>query len=173
MKTRYPLSLLVLIPLLLSSCGRKPESSSQPDNSGTPPATTDAQPPEQNGPAGLPPCDGLLRVEKKSGTPQVGTCTLLSSQSVDSLLNAYTANLSADGWILKTSIPQHADHHLLFLRGDRFLRMQIGPSEPSDGVSRILLAWGQTASAGENGDAREPDSGDEDEPDINRGSVEW
>ena len=173
MKTRYRLSLLVLIFLLITSCGKNPDFPPRLDNSSTPSAPVVDQPPEEDGPSGLPPCAGLLRVEKKSGTPQVGTTALLSSQPVDSLLNSYTANLSADGWLLKTSVQQNRDHHLLFLRGDRFLRMQIGPSGESDGASRILLAWGQTTSARETSDAYEPDPEDEDKPDINRGSVEW
>lgn len=173
MKTRYSLSLSILIPLLLFSCGKKADSPLRPEDSRTPPASSEIQPPEQNSPAGLPPCAGLLRVEKTSGTPQVGTSALLSTQPVDSLVNFYTESLSADGWLLKTSIQQKADHHLLFLHGNRFLRMQIGPSGQPDGISRVLLAWGQTTPAGENQDASEPDPEDGDEPDINRGSVEW
>ncbi len=173
MKTQTTFPLFVLIPLLMLSCGKKPNSSSNlADATSGRPAHTDVPPSGQNEPVGLPPCAGLLRVEKESGNSQVGTSSLLSSQPVDKLLNSYTVDLSSDGWILKTSVQQNLDHHLLFLQGDRFLRMQIGPSEPSDGASRILLAWGQTTSTDESQEAYEPEP-EEDEPDINRGSVEW
>ncbi len=164
MKTRSILLLALPISLLLSACGMReppPSPSSPPADSSPLPPAESAPHPSAAGPAGLPPCLGLLSVEKTTGDAGTGASILISSQPLPRLLDAYAADLAADGWTLKTSLQQADQHHLLFLRSGRFLRLQIGPAAHPPALSRLLLAWGLSAGADADRDAFEPDSEEE------------
>ena len=124
------------------------------------------------GPAGLPPCPGFLSLESATGDARSGASILISRQTVASLLDSYATDLSADGWILNTSLQQGREHHLLFRQGERFLRLQIGPSDSPDGTTRLQLAWGQAAGAAAVREAYEPEI--EEEPAAaTESSLEW
>lgn len=171
MKTRVILLLVLCTPLLLSACGKKKTSAIDPASSIASSPNPAAPLSEVAGPADLPLCDGIVSVEKSSGDAQSGSSVLISNQTIDRLLDAYVSDLSAAGWILKTSIPQGREHHLLFRQGERFLRIQIGPSPLPTGKSRLLLAWGKTAGAPAVLEAYEPDL--EADSDQSQGSMEW
>ena len=173
MKTRHILPAALLIPLLLASCGRKdspPPLRAQEDPAGIPPAA--AAMPDAAGPAGLPPCPGFLSLESASGDSAAGSSVLISGQTAARLVESYATDLSAEGWILATTIQQGREHHLLFRRGERFLRLQIGPADSPPGASRLLLAWGQTAGASAVREAYEPDIEEESAAAAER-SLEW
>ena len=171
MKTRFSLPSALLLSLFLCACGKK----AAPPPAATPSADAPdavAALPETAGPADLPPCPGFLSLESAKGDSHTGASILISRELPARLLDAYATDLSADGWIMKTSLQQGREHHLLFSQGDRFLRLQIGPSDPPDGTTRLHLAWGQTAGAAEVREAYEPEI--EEEPAAaTEGSLEW
>ncbi|NCA82499.1 MAG: hypothetical protein EOM72_07090 [Opitutae bacterium] len=171
MKTRSSLSSALLLALFLCACGKKdaPPAAASPD-AASPDAA--AAPPETAGPAGLPPCPGFLSQESAKGDSQTGASILISRETPDRLVDAYATDLSADGWILKTSLQQGREHHLLFSQGNRFLRLQIGPASPPDGTSRLHLAWGQAAGAAEVREAYEPEI-EEAPAAATESSLEW
>ena len=159
--------------LLLSACGRQSATPPASDPPQTPPLAGVAAPAsDAAGPAGLPPCPGFARQESSDGDAQTGTAVVLSDRKAESLAEAYTADLLADGWILKTSLRQDDEQHLLFRQGARFVRVQIGPSENPAGFSRLHLAWGTAAGAPESREAYEPEP-ETDERGVDAGSVEW
>ena len=170
MKTRFSLSLTLRLALFLCACGKKDAPPpAVPPSAGSPET---AAPPEAAGPAGLPPCPGFLSLESATGDARTGSSILISRQTVASLLDSYATDLSADGWILNTSLQQGREHHLLFRQGERFLRLQIGPSDSPDGTTRLQLAWGQAAGASEAREAYEPEI--EEEPAAaTESSLEW
>ena len=170
MKTRFSLFLPLLLALFLCACGKKDAPPpAVPPSAGSPET---AAPPEAAGPAGLPPCPGFLSLESATGDARTGSSILISRQTVASLLDSYATDLSADGWILNTSLQQGREHHLLFRQGERFLRLLIGPSDPPNRTTRLQLAWGQAAGAAEAREAYEPEI--EEEPAAaTESSLEW
>lgn len=171
MKTRFSPPLALLLALFLCACGKKDAPPPAVSPSADSPEAA-AAPPEAAGPAGLPPCPGFLSLESATGDSRTGSSILISRQTVASLLDSYATDLSADGWILNTSLQQGREHHLLFRQGERFLRLQIGPSDPPNGTTRLQLAWGQAAGAAEAREAYEPEI--EEEPAAaTESSLEW
>jgi hypothetical protein len=170
---KNPFAAILLVSVLLSACGRKaaPPSAAPPaeDSTGSNPVVSM---PEAAGPAGLPPCPGFVALESSKGDARAGSSVLLSGQPVASLLEFYATNLSADGWIMETTVRQGSEVHLQFRQGARFLRLQLGPFSHPGANSRLQLAWGPMAGTGAAHDAYEPEF-EEDEPDVNKGSMEW
>ena len=159
--------------LLVSACGRQEKPPPTSTSADSPPAAgATSSMPEAAGPTGLPPCPGFVSAARMTGDSQAGASVLISSQTVESLLDSYAADLSADGWILETSLRQGRDHHLRFRQGGRFLHIQLGPADSPDGISRLQLVWGPVAGAEEVRDAYDPEF-EEAEPDVNQGSREW
>ena len=162
MKNPSILLLALLISLLFFSCSRKeamPVTATPADSSVT--SNVTAAIPEFTGPADLPPCPGLLSLESSQGDSQAGSAILLSSQTVNSLLDSYTTDLLAGGWIMESSLLQGREHRLQFRQGGRVLGLQIGPPDTPDGNSRIQLAWKPTAGTEEVREAYEPDPAEE------------
>lgn len=125
------------------------------------------------GPRDLPPCPGFLAAEQVQGNAAAGSAVLCSSETVAAVLDFYTTQLAADGWVLGTAIKQGEERHLQFTRGSRFLRLQLGPAEEPSGATQVLLAWKGAAAAVDADDAHAPEEL-EPEPDIaSEGSVEW
>jgi hypothetical protein len=150
--------LALLISLLLSACGKKealPATSAPADSSVTPAAVVPMS--EQAGPADLPPCPGFVSMESSQGDSKAGSSVLLSSQTVESLMDSYPTDLLAEGWIMESSIQQGAEYHLQFRQGNRFLHLQVGPADQPAGISRLQLAWGPGAGAEDVREAYEPD----------------
>lgn len=174
MKNPSMLCLAVLVPLLLSSCGRPSAAPSAPPQD-TDSALDPKSPvplPAGAGPAGLPPCPGFLAVESSQGDEQAGTSVLLSSQTPVRLLDFYATHLATDGWVMETTLRQKGEMHLHFRQADRFLRLQIGPGAKPGATARLQFAWGRTAGLEEVREAYAPEF-EEDEPDVNQGSMEW
>jgi hypothetical protein len=172
MKNPSIVLLAIMIFLVFSACGKKdaPSPASRPMD--PPAASAGVHPrPEQAGPADLPPCPGFVSLESSKGDGQSGASVLLSSQSVPFLLDFYTANLAADGWILGASAAQGGEQNLQFRKGTRFLRFQIGPSDNPAGISRIHLAWALAGGTEEDREAYEPEP--EAPSDVDAGSREW
>jgi hypothetical protein len=169
---------IVFVALLIaygfSGCGKKAAPPSAANPMETPATAAVVNPmPGQAGPADLPPCPGFVALEDSKGDSQAGSSILLSSQAGENLLEAYTTDLLADGWVMESSIQQGNQHNLQFRQGDRFLRFQLGPSDNPAGVSRLHLAWGQAAGAGDSREAYEPEPEEEAPSDVNAGSREW
>lgn len=160
MKNQFLILLALLISLLFSACGRRetPPAASTPADT---PATSGAVAtmPDSAAPEDLPPCPGFVQLESSTGNEQSGSVVLISSQTVPSLVDFYTTDLAADGWILGASVPQGGEQSLPFSKGSRFLRFQIGPSENPAGISRLRIAWEQAAGAEEVREAHEPETG--------------
>ena len=174
MKNQTICLLALLISIGFSGCGKKDAPSSAANPMETPAAAPAVTPmPRQTGPADLPPCPGFVALEDSKGDAQAGSSILISSQTAENLLEAYTTDLLADGWVMESSIQQGTQHNLQFRQGDRFLRFQLGPSDNPAGVSRLHLAWGQAAGAGNSREAYEPEPEEEAPSDVNAGSREW
>ncbi len=155
----HQIPILVLCALfLLSACGRKQE------------ATSSAEQPNVT-PAGVPACPGLISTEKSDGNAQVGSSSLVSSQTPEQLLDFYTTALAGNGWVLGTSAKQGDDQHLMFQQGARFLRIQLGPAKGRNGGAKLNLIWGQKAGSKPNREAYEPEyeEGPEDDDGGGRG----
>lgn len=168
------LAIMLLLPLL-SACGNKE----------TPPAARPPPPADQAvapridptsaslpAPKDLLACPGLLSIADVRGDAQMGAARLLSSESVQAIMDFYTANLAADGWVLGASLLQDGNQHLQFSQNGRFLRFQISPAADAKGAS-IHIAWKQPASATEFGDAHAPELEEEEPEPGNQGSIEW
>ena len=170
MKIRPILPHLLLTTLALASCGR-PESAPEPEPA--PAAVSEASAPAGvPGPDDLPVCPGFIGSEAVQGDARAGSAILFSRQPAAMVLDFYTTQLAADGWVLGSALPQGQEHHLQFARGIRFLRMQIGPS-PGPGATRILLAWKYPAGQADADDAYAPESREADPEHLNESSVEW
>ena len=168
MKIRLFARLLLLTVLALSSCGRKAPAPTHPRAA----AQDAASPAGQPGPADLPACPEFIASEDVQGHPQAGSAVLFSRQTVNSVLDYYTTQLAADGWVLGSALQQGKAHHLQFARGRRFLRLQIEPSA-GPGATRILLAWKHPPGQPEADDAYAPESREDDPEHLNESSVEW
>lgn len=175
MKNRPVLLAILLLPPLLSACGKKaavpPDSASAPAGEGrsvAPAAPTVPIP----APTDLLACPGFLSIAEVRGDAQIGAAKLLSSESVATLADFYAANLAADGWTLNVSREQQGVQHLQFGQNGRLLRLQISPAVDSGGAS-IQIAWKQPAGATEFADAHSPDSEEEGPEPGSQGSIEW
>jgi hypothetical protein len=172
MKNPSTVLLALLISLVFSACGRKESPAPPSSQMDTTSASGGSRPmPDSAGPAGLPPCPGFVSLASSKGDEQSGSSVLISSQTVPFLLDFYTTNLAADGWILGASVAQGDEQNLQFRKGVRFLRFQIGPSGNPAGISRIQLAWGLVAGTEEVREAYEPEP--EAPSDVDAGSREW
>jgi hypothetical protein len=174
MKNPSNLLLALLVSLVFSACGRKESPPPVSSQAGSP-ITSDSPAPKPDAamPEDLPPCPGFAAAEDSKGDSQTGSAILLSSLAADALLDSYTADLLADGWVMESSVRQGNEHHLQFRQGDRFLRFQIGPSDNPAGISRLHLAWGQVSGSGGVREASEPEPEEEGPSDVNAGSREW
>ena len=173
MKNRWMGLAVVMLPVLLTSCGRKetPEPAMAEDAAGF--SAAESVPLDPPVPRDLPPCPGLLAVENIQGDEQSGSVLLFSAQSAPAALDFYTAALAEDGWILGSSLAQGPDQHLQFNRNGRLLRFQIGPGGAA-GTTRILMAWHQPAGAGAAAqDAYAPDPMEQEPDNFREQSVEW
>jgi hypothetical protein len=175
MKNRSALLAILLLPLLLSACGKKDAAPSSlppsPAEAGLA-SSADRDSVILSAPMDLLACPGFLSIADVRGDAQVGTAVLLSSESVPALVDFYTAQLAADGWILVASTEQDGNPHLQFSQNGRFLRFQISPATDSSGTS-IGIAWKQPARATEFNEAHSPEPEEEEPEPGNQGSIEW
>ena len=166
--TIFAISTGVLI-LVSASCGRKDSPASSRATEDRPDVPASAVAP---GPADLPACPGYITCENLQGNKQAGSAILFSHQPVATVVDFYTTQLSADGWLLASTMQQDKEHHFQFTRDMRFLRLQIGPSE-GPGATRIILAWKGSGGEAEANDSYAPDSEEDDPEHLNESSVEW
>jgi hypothetical protein len=175
MKNRPVLLAILLLPLLLSACGKMetpPTDSPPPREDEAPAPRADSASAFLPAPKELLACPGFLSIAEVRGDAQMGAARLLSSESVSTIVEFYTANLAAEGWVMGASVMQEANQHLQFSQNGRFLRFQISPAADANGSS-IQIAWKQPASATEFGEAHSPELEDEAPDPGSQGSREW
>ena len=174
MKNRPVLLAILLLPPLLSACGKKeavpPVSPSAPGGEGIAAGSAEVSVPLP-APQDLLACPGFLSIADVRGDAQVGGARVLSSEAAATLVDFYAANLAADGWTLNASLEQKGVRHLQFSQNGRLLRIQISPAD--SGGTSIQIAWKQPADATEFADAHAPDSEEEAPEPGNQGSIEW
>lgn len=173
MKNPLCLPVLLSILALLAACGKPTPPSDAPaiapDSAA---AGGELVQPDSRIPHDLPPCPDLVSFGDVRGDARTGAATLFSRQSPAAVVDFYTAQLAADGWIMGASIEQGKARHLQFHCSGRFLRFQIDPSD-GPGAARILVAWNLAAVPAESSDADFPEPDAEESAASVEKSVEW
>ena len=174
MKNPLRLPVLLSILALLAACG-KPAPSDAPTTATDSAAATGGESVRSDPriPQNLPPCPEVVSVGEVHGDARTGAATFFSRQSPAAVMDFYSTELAADGWVMGTSIEQGKAHHLQFHCSGRFLRFQIDPSDDGPGATRVLMAWNLAAVPVESSDADVPEPETEESTASIEKSVEW
>lgn len=175
MKNRLRLSALLSILALLAACGKPAATADAPATALDSAAATEGETArsDERIPQNLPPCPDLVSAGDVRGDARTGAATFFSRQSPAAVINFYSTELAADGWVMGASIEQGKARHLQFHCSGRFLRFQIDPAADGPGSTRVLMAWNLAAIPAESSDADIPEPETEESAASVERSVEW